>query len=83
MRAPIFCMGRVHNERLGGTQYITLEATNNSSLSRLGQFLPAFENAGARRQAKFLYWMGWRVCEMAEATGQNDKTIHSWKARDD
>lgn len=36
-----------------------------------------------RRQAKFLYWMGWRVCEIAEATGQNDKTIHSWKARDD
>lgn len=36
-----------------------------------------------RRQAKFLYWMGWRVCEIAEATGQKEKTIHSWKARDE
>ena len=36
----------------------------------------------ARRQAKFLYWMGWRVCEIAEATGQKEKTLHSWKSRD-
>jgi uncharacterized protein YjcR len=36
-----------------------------------------------RRQAKFLYWMGWRVCEIAEATGENEKTIHSWKSRDE
>jgi len=36
-----------------------------------------------RRQAKFLYWMGWRVCEIAEATGENEKTLHSWKARDE
>lgn len=37
----------------------------------------------SRRQAKFLYWMGWRVCEIAEATGEKEKTIHSWKARDE
>jgi len=36
-----------------------------------------------RRQAKFLYWMGWRVCEIAQATGENEKTLHSWKARDE
>jgi uncharacterized protein YjcR len=36
-----------------------------------------------RRQAKFLYWMGWRVCDIAEATGENEKTIHSWKSRDE
>ncbi len=36
-----------------------------------------------RRQAKFLYWMGWRVCEIAEATGEKERTIHSWKARDE
>ena len=36
-----------------------------------------------RRQAKFLYWMGWRVCEIAQATGENEKTIHSWKSRDE
>lgn len=36
-----------------------------------------------RRQAKFLYWMGWRICEIAEATGEKEKTLHSWKARDE
>lgn len=35
-----------------------------------------------RRQSKFLYWMGWRVCEIAEATGENAKTLRSWKNRD-
>jgi len=37
----------------------------------------------SRRQAKFLYWMGWRVTEIAEAIGEKEKTIHSWKARDE
>lgn len=36
-----------------------------------------------RRQAKFLYWMGWRICEIAEATGEKEKTLHSWKSRDE
>lgn len=36
-----------------------------------------------RRQAKFLYWMGWRVCDIAEATGEKEKTLHSWKSRDE
>ncbi|MFC0708818.1 terminase ATPase subunit family protein [Azorhizophilus paspali] len=36
-----------------------------------------------RRQAKFLYWMGWRICEIAEATGENEKTLHTWKSRDE
>ncbi|PUE90373.1 hypothetical protein C7T79_20210, partial [Xanthomonas oryzae pv. oryzicola] len=35
-----------------------------------------------RRQAKFLYWMGWRVTEIAQAIGENAKTVHSWKSRD-
>lgn len=36
-----------------------------------------------RRQAKFLYWMGWRVCDIASLIGEKEKTIHSWKARDE
>ncbi len=36
-----------------------------------------------RRQAKFLYWMGWRVTEIAQAIGENTKTVHSWKSRDE
>jgi uncharacterized protein YjcR len=35
-----------------------------------------------RRQAKFLYWMGWRVCDIADHLGEKDKTLHSWKDRD-
>ncbi|WP_286977317.1 terminase ATPase subunit family protein [Pseudomonas sp.] len=36
-----------------------------------------------RRQAKFLYWTGWRVTEIAECLGEKEKTVHSWKARDE
>ena len=35
-----------------------------------------------RRQAKFLYWMGWRVCDIADFLGEKEKTLHSWRARD-
>src|SRR5690606_26538481 len=42
--------------------------------------LPIRDN---RRQAKFLYWMGWRVCEIAEALAENIHTLHSWKNRDE
>lgn len=36
-----------------------------------------------RRQAKFLYWMGWRICDIAHFIGEKEKTVHSWKARDE
>ncbi|MFC6478271.1 terminase large subunit domain-containing protein, partial [Pseudomonas asuensis] len=36
-----------------------------------------------RRQAKFLYWMGWRISEIAETTDEKEKTLHSWKTRDE
>jgi len=36
-----------------------------------------------RRQAKFLYWMGWRITEIAEFLGEKDRTVHSWKSRDE
>lgn len=36
-----------------------------------------------RRQAKFLYWMGWRVTEIAEHLGEKEKTVHTWKSRDE
>lgn len=26
-----------------------------------------------RRQSKFLYWMGWCICEIAETTGEKEK----------
>ena len=36
-----------------------------------------------RRQAKFLYWTGWRVCEIAEYLDEKEKTVHAWKSRDE
>lgn len=36
-----------------------------------------------RLYAKFLYWMGWQVNSIAEFLKENDKTVHSWKARDE
>ncbi|MGA4453372.1 terminase ATPase subunit family protein [Pseudomonas fortuita] len=36
-----------------------------------------------RRHAKHLYWQGYRVCEIAELIGEKEKTLHSWKARDE
>ena len=36
-----------------------------------------------RRHAKHLYWQGFRVCEIAELVGEKEKTLHSWKARDE
>lgn len=36
-----------------------------------------------RRHAKHLYWQGYRVCEIAELIGEKEKTLHSWKSRDE
>ncbi|MFV3316462.1 terminase ATPase subunit family protein [Pseudomonas sp. NY15374] len=39
--------------------------------------------ADARRQAKFLYWTGWRITDIADFLSEKEKTVHSWKARDE
>ncbi|SDS50383.1 Uncharacterized protein YjcR [Halopseudomonas litoralis] len=36
-----------------------------------------------RRQSKFLYWMGWRVTDIADLLGEKEKTLHTWKSRDE
>jgi len=36
----------------------------------------------ARRKARALYWMAWPLAEIARTLGENEKTVHSWKARD-
>jgi len=35
-----------------------------------------------RRQAKFLYWQGFRIARIAELLGEKRATIDSWKRRD-
>lgn len=36
-----------------------------------------------RRHAKFLYWTGWRVTDIADYLEEKEKTVHSWKSRDE
>ena len=36
-----------------------------------------------RRQAKFMYWTGWRITDIADYLDEKEKTVHSWKARDE
>ncbi len=36
-----------------------------------------------RRHAKFLYWTGWRVTDIADYLGEKEKTLHAWKTRDE
>ena len=35
-----------------------------------------------RRQARALYWQGWRIARIAEHLGEKAATVHSWKRRD-
>ncbi|HCT2655598.1 TPA: terminase ATPase subunit family protein [Pseudomonas aeruginosa] len=37
----------------------------------------------SRRHAKHLYWQGFRICEIADLVGEKEKTLHSWKNRDE
>ena len=37
----------------------------------------------SRRHAKFLYWTGWRITDIADYLDEKEKTVHSWKARDE
>lgn len=37
----------------------------------------------SRRQAKFLYWTGWRITDIADYLGEKEKTVHTWKSRDE
>lgn len=43
----------------------------------------ALQTTDPRRQAKFLYWTGWRITDIADALGEKEKTLHSWKTRDE
>lgn len=35
-----------------------------------------------RLKAKFLYWLGWKVVDIAEATEEKERTVSAWKARE-
>lgn len=39
-------------------------------------------NVDNRRNARFLYWQGWRCTDIADALGLPRTTVESWKSRD-
>lgn len=43
---------------------------------------PIDSDLDPRKQARHLYWMGYRVARIAEIVGENKATVHSWKRRD-
>ncbi|MCO8162003.1 terminase ATPase subunit family protein [Pseudomonas sp. 21LCFQ010] len=49
-------------------------------MSALLEHQPLRDN---RRQSKFLYWTGWRITDIADFLGEKEKTVHTWKARDE
>ena len=51
----------------------------NAKTQRLIADTPDKDN---RRQAKFLYWQGWRVVRIADFLEEKETTVHSWKTRD-
>ncbi|EPJ56365.1 MAG: terminase, ATPase subunit [Osedax symbiont Rs2] len=51
----------------------------NAKTQRLIAEKPDNDN---RRQAKFLYWQGFRVVRISEILQEKETTIHSWKNRD-
>ena len=44
--------------------------------------LPDIPDQEPRRQARTLYWMGWRVARIADLLNIKPATVHSWKLRD-
>lgn len=36
-----------------------------------------------RLRAKFLYWLGWKISEIADQLEENDRTVQAWKTRED
>lgn len=34
-------------------------------------------------KAKFLYWLGWKIVDIAEVLNENERTVQAWKTRDD
>lgn len=34
-------------------------------------------------KAKFLYWLGWKIVDIAEVLNENERTVQAWKKRED
>ena len=69
--------------RWGGGRYtVAGERSTRAGVSICCMNAIAQPQIDNRRHARFLYWTGWRVCDIADYLNENAKTIHSWKDRD-
>lgn len=55
----------------------TLDMNEFSQLANVNLFL---DN---RLKAKFLYWCGWKITDIAEVLDEKERTIQAWKTRDE
>lgn len=39
--------------------------------------------ADNKLKAKFLYWMGWKIVDIAQAIDEKERTVHAWKTREE
>lgn len=51
-----------------------------NELSQLANLELIFDN---KLKAKFLYWLGWKIVDIAEALDENERTVQAWKTRDE
>jgi uncharacterized protein YjcR len=53
-----------------------------STATEPADIAPIDRDLDPRKQARQLYWMGYRVARIAEIIGEKKATVHSWKRRD-
>ena len=34
-------------------------------------------------KGKFLFWLGWKIVDIAEVLEENERTVQAWKTRDE
>lgn len=39
--------------------------------------------ADNKLKAKFLYWLGWKIVDIAQAIDEKERTVHAWKTREE
>lgn len=49
-------------------------------LTQLANLDLIFDN---KLKAKFLFWLGWRIVDIAEVLNENERTVQAWKSRDE
>ena len=51
-----------------------------NDLTQLANLELIFDN---KLKAKFLFWLGWKIVDIAEALNENERTVQAWKTREE